>query len=330
MVKWFLIGLFVAAPTFAQQLSDVTKVERIIASDKSKLGWIPKLNIGANLSFASNSNVVGQTNGDSQTYGLNFKGELSHVAQLTEWRNTLTVLESTSKTASLPDSIKTGDDFKYETVFLYSLPSIPQIGPYAKGIVETALFRGEDVRDSVTTYNIHHIGGAVDTFNGQKINLTDSFRPLTTKESAGFFWKAVQQDNMNLELNLGLGALQVAADGQFAVGGKNATGAIDINELHSFTQAGVELGANFKGKIDEKSGYEVSADILSPFVTSRQSGDTRSDSRLTNYEFGAKLTSKVTSWASFSYDYKLKYQPLLVERGQSAHLLVLNINYNIF
>ena len=325
-----ILTLFMPAAWAQSNLATVGPTSRAPASDKKVLGWVPHVQVGSNLSFTSNSNVVGQTNGDSQTYGLNFKGELSHVTEFTEWRNTLTIQDATSKTADIPRFIKTTDDFKYETAFLYSLPSAPKIGPYVNASVETHLFNGEDVQANVSTYEIKPQGSATRTpFTGRSLHLTDPFKPLTTRESAGFFYKAFEQEAINLELRLGVGAMQIGADGQFAVTGKDPAGNINVDELRNVGQFGIEAGATAKGKIDDHSGWEASANVLTPLSWTHDPGDDRGSIRLTNVEMKAKLTSKITSWASFSYDYKFVLQPQLVDQTQQQHMLVLNLNYNI-
>jgi hypothetical protein len=315
---------------WAQTLTTLTPMTRAPASDKKVLGWIPKAQVGFNLSFTSNQDVVGQTNGSNQTYGLNFKGEFNHVAELSEWRNALSIQEGTSKTAALPRWTKANDDFKYETMYLYSLPAVPEIGPYVSGSIETTLFNSEDIQPTDTNYRIHPLGGGAGTaLTTQTLHLTDSFKPMTTKESAGFFWKAIEKETITLETRLGLGAMQVQADGQYAVGGKNAAGEIDVNELRSFQQFGVEAGVNAKGKINDNSNWESSVSVLTPLTWTHAEGDDRGSIRLTNIEAKARLVSKIVSWASFSYDYKFLVQPQLVDQTQQTHMLVLNINYNL-
>ena len=331
---WSVVATFMmlncSSIALAQNLTSITPATRTPASDKKEMGWIPHAQVGANLAFTSNQDVVGQTNGSSQTYGLNFKGELNNVRELTEWRNILTVQGATSKTAALPRWVKANDNIKYETAFLYSLPSVPEIGPYVNASVETHLFQSEDVQPTDTNYDIHTLDSATPTqFTGQTLHLTDAFKPLTTRESAGFFWKAFEKESLNLEARLGLGAMQVNADGQFALGSKNAAGRIDVNELKSFQQLGVEAGAIAKGKINDNSSWEANANVLTPLTWTREPGDDRSGWRLTNIEMKARLVSNITSWAAFSYDYKFLVQPQLVDQTQQTHMLVLNINYNL-
>lgn len=304
------------APTFTAPTAK--ELSRTVASDsKKELGWKPAASIGGLYSFSSSDNVVGQTNGVSQVYGLSFKGSLTEVTELTEWRSTLNYSGAATKTPAVPRYVKSSDELKLETIYLRSLESRPSMGPYAKADVTTSMFRGEDVRNQPTTYVISNSDGTVrGTQTDTSLPLTDAFRPLTTTESLGFFWKPQNDDNMILELRGGVGGMQVQAKDQLAVQDKTDTSAIEIVELKSFTQTGLEFGVLFKGKIDERTMYELNAESLTPVI--KESGETRDSLRLTNFNVAARVSSQITSWASIGYDYKLKMQPQLIERPRSS------------
>jgi len=322
----FAFGLSAVAQTA------VTPKEQIAGTQEKVMGWSKSANLGVNISFSSSKDVVGQTDGNSETYGANLKGGLNHMTEDSEWRNTLSLTETSTKTPALPRFVKSNDELKLESIYLYSLPSLPQVGPYAKAEASTALFKGEDVQASNVTYVItDNENVAQAPVTASTLHLTDAFKPLTTKESVGFFWKAKDEADLKVLFRLGFGATQVQADGQYAVTGKDAaTGNILVTELRNLSQAGLEAGVSVKGKIDEKSAYEAGVETLVPFINNKQAGDDRDALRLTNVDAFAKLTSNITTWASFGYDYKMKLQPQLVDRVQSIHMLVLNVNYNLF
>ncbi len=300
------------------------------APPEKVMGWSKTANLGANLSFSSSQDVVGQTDGTSQTYGLNLKGGFNRLSEQDEWRNNLSVIGATTRTPSVPRYVKSSDELKFDTLYLFPLPSHPSLGPYVKGDASAPMFKGEDVRAQTQTYRVTKRNGDQRTVAASSLRLTDGFKPLTTKEGVGFLWKAVQEEKFKLELRLGLGALQIDAKGQYSVQGPNAASEIMVGELSSVSQAGVEVGVSAKGKIDEKSSYEAGVEAMTPLVNNKPAGDKRDAVGLTNVDGFAKLTSNITSWASFSYDYKLKIQPQLVERAQQIHMLVLNVNYNLF
>lgn len=298
-------------------------------NEPRKEGWDRNLTLTGNLSFTSSEDVVGQTNGTSQTYGTNVKGSLYNYGLNHEWRNEIFVRGATTKTASIPRFVKTDDELKLNTIYLYFLPSLPQVGPYARAEAAAPMFRGEDVRSDVKTYRFLREGQPDRTYTGTSTRLTDAFRPLTTKEAVGFFYRPVWNDRVHLETRLGFAGQQIAAGGQLAVKGVNTAGEVEITELKSVRQAGLEAGASIRGKIDEKSSYEVGADLLTPFINDKPANDRRDAWRLTNVDAYAKLTSKVTDWMSFGYDYKLKIQPQLVDRTQQIHMLVINFTYPV-
>lgn len=299
------------------------------AEDAPKvLGWTKNANLGANLSISSSQDVVGQTDGTSQTYGATLKGGMNHNTESAEWRNDLSLMGATTKTPSVPRFIKSSDELKLSTIYLYSLEKYPKIGPYARGEAAAPMFKGEDVRATPKTYRYLDSGRSV---TESSVQLTESFKPLTTKESAGFFYKPVKEDRLKVETRVGVAAQQIAADGQYSVKGvSSTTGEVELNRLRDVSQAGAELAVLVKGKFHENATYEVGGEAMTPFINNKESADKRDAIRLTNVEAYAKLASNMTNWASFGYDYKLKIQPQLVDRAQQIHMFVVTLNHNLF
>lgn len=329
---FFFLILFVSSYTQAApqyRTSPFTTPKEIKFTEKKELGWKPAASISALYSFGSSENVVGQTDGTTQIFGMSFKGSLTEVAEMSEWRNSLNYSGATSKTPTVPHYVKSSDEFKLETIYLRSLPDEPTIGPFVKADVTTSLFRGEDARSGPTTYDIYNGDG---TLRGSQTDtslpLTDAFRPLTITESVGVFWKPHNDDKMVLEMRAGVGSAQVLAKNQLAIQDKSDTAAIEVVELKSYSQTGIEFGVLFKGKIDEKTMYELNAQSLTPVI--KESDESRDSFRLTNFNVSARLSSQITTWMSIGYDYKLKLQPQLIERPQTQQMLVINITYNLF
>lgn len=323
--------LMAAVPGWAQTtIWDSTKdLQRAPAAEgeEQPMGWQKSGVLGVNLSFSSSQDVVGQTNGTSQTYGLKTKGSLNYFSEIQEWRNELSVNEATTKTPNVPRFVKSDDELKLSTIYLYKLESNPKIGPYARAEAAAPIFKGEDVRSDAKTYTISRLDGTTASYTGTSLRLTDGFKPLTTKEAVGFFYKPYTTEKLKIETRLGFAAQQIAANGQYAVKGIDDAGNIEVIELRDVSQAGLEAGLSIKGAVDEKTSYEVGADSLTPFINNKPAGDDRDAWRLTNVEAFAKLTSKITDWASFGYDYKLKIQPQLVDRAQQIHMIVIGLTY---
>jgi len=298
--------------------------------DKRKLGWSKEAKIGANASFTSNENVVGQTDGSSQTYGLNLNIKANRLRELDEWRNEFTLIESTTKTPSLPSFTKSGDELKLSSIYLKALESHPKIGPYVKAEGAAPIFKGEDSRAKIVTYRIRHKDQSVESIQGSRLRLTDGLRPLTTKESVGTFWKILEGESLKIEGRVGLGAMQVQADGQYSAGTPDSNGDVPVRALRNLSQAGFEAALGLRGKVNDHASYEIGVETLTPVINNKQSGDKRDAIALTNLDGFAKYTTKIYSWASLSYDYKVKMQPQLIERAQQTHMVVLNISYSVF
>jgi hypothetical protein len=291
-------------------------------------GWQAKKNASVNFSLLSSQDVIGQSNGTSETYGLSLKSSLNRYHERDEWRNDLLLTEATTKTASIPRFVKSSDELKLSTIYLYFLPKNPRVGPYARAEAAAPLFNGEDVRSEVKTYRINAAGeNSSITRQDSSVRLTDGLNPLATKEAVGFFYQPVKEDRLSVEARLGAAALQIKADGGYSVKGVNKDGEVELNPLHDVHQAGLEAGVAIKGKFNQNSGYAVSAESLTPFINNKRLGDERDALRLTNVDGTARLESKLTTWLSTSYDYKLRIQPQLVDRAQQIHMFVLNLNY---
>lgn len=294
------------------------------------VGWSKTANLGLNLSLTSSRDVVGQTDGTSQTYGLNLKSGWNLKREKDEWRNDVSYVGNTTKTPGVPRFVKSGDELRAASTYLHALESLPKIGPYAKAEAAAPVFKGEDVRSENKTYNVTRLNGTSYNQYGSSFRLTDGFKPLTTKESVGFFYKPLAKEKIKAETRAGLGALQIAAKHQHSVTGSNDAGEIVVKELDDVSQVGIELAANVKGKFSEHSAYEIGVETLTPIASNKDDDDDREAIRLTNVDAFAKLSSNLTNWASMGYDYKLKIQPQLVDRTQQTHMFVLNINYNLF
>jgi len=324
----FVVLFFVFSQSAIAQDSLVAK-EAPKAPDKKTLGWTPIANVSVNAAVSSASNVVGQTDGSSENYGLDLRGGASYADIGSDWMNTLSYTGSTAKTPVQPRYVKSTDLLKFESLGLYSIPSAPKFGPYAKVSADSPIFFGEDVRPAVSTYNFSYRDGTSQQVSSNTLHLTDGFKPLTTKESVGGFWKAFDDGNVHFNTRLGIGAEQVAADGQLAVTGVAADGSVSVSELKSVSQLGVEAEVSGKGRIDEKSLWEVGVETLTPFISNKDASDNRDPIRLTNINGNAKLSVKLATWASLVYDYKVVIEPQLLDRTQQSNMLVLNLNTNI-
>lgn len=324
------LSLF-SLPAMAQNLTARSLAE-IQSSDSKQTseGWTPKLRISANANLMSSHRFIGQTDGDSTTLGLNLDGSLAYQKNRHTWRGLLHISEATTKTPTLSQFIKSSDEFKLESIYLYSSSQYPWLGPYLKGNLQTPLFKGEDIRPDSSTYVITDRHGSMRTFESSSLRLTDPFRPLSTRESGGLFMNLITEPRSKLQLRMGLGALQVNAKGQLAIQKKAGTSDIHVIELKSYEQAGLELGLSFEGQWDDRSSYSVGVESLTPFINDLEEGDTRDAWSLTEYDSFARLSTKVYEWLSLNYEFKLRKQPQLLEQTQTQHMVLANFVYDVF
>lgn len=312
--------------TNLQAQSEGTTLKSPVKKSKNlKQGWNPKLQINSNLSFQSSKDVTGQTDGDTVGAGLKLITGSDHLKDNKEWRNTLKLDISTNKTPTLPKYAKATDSFKIESIYLYGIEKNPKLGPYLSGSVETQIFKSEDLQSQDVTYNTP--SGSV---TASSYFLSDAFRPLTTKQAIGVFYKAINKEEKKLEFRFGIGAMQVVADDQFYVSEKTDT-TVTVKALESYNQMGFEYGFIWKGELNESTSYSVSGDFLTPLNADIDAGkecESCSGMELTNIEFVANIKTKINDWASLIYEYKAIKKPELLNKFQVQNGLVFNIAYD--
>lgn len=328
---FIIICSLLAIPAVAEEES-LTLKKAVKTDEKIKEGWTPKLKFGTNFSINSSNQVVGQADGDSVTVGLNIKGGLTYKKELAEWRQSLDYEGTTTKTPALPRYVKSADKLDYKTLYLRGLEKYPWIGPYARVTASTALFRGEDVQASDKEY-INSTNGGASLGTHSTYPLTEAFKPLSLSESVGLFAKIKETKTTLLEVRIGLGAVQYQADGQFRVDDSTAT-QIELKELNDSEQVGLEYGLVFSGKWDDKSDYSLTADFLTPLddkeIKTGDPCDTCTTLEKTTVDVKASIGTKLTEWAKLAYEYKAVNQPLVVDKFQIQHGVVLNIDYSIY
>lgn len=318
--------------SFAQETDSALTLDKKDTKpmEKAKEGWTPSLNLGAQVSFGSSSNVIGQPDGDSKTFGANLDGAYNYKHNKDEWQNSLKIKGASTTTPALPRYVKSSDELNFVSLYLHSLEAYPWMGPYVRVQAKTSLFKGEDVQAADKTYIKRTRAGATqETQTTSTLRLTDGFKPLSVKESVGVFFKLLEKPKAQLTARLGYGAIQVDASGQYAINDDDTTPQVEVEELASYSQNGVEGGFVYKGKIDDKTSYSLIGEFLTPINPDLEAGDERDDLEMTNRELTFKLTSKVYEWMSFNYEYSVKKEPQLLPRAQQQHLMSLSFAYSL-
>ncbi len=322
----------------AVAISGVTPVyvdKANFTKDSRPEGWGTRASVGATGAFANNGGVVGQADGSSFSLGLKGDAGLDYNHEKHEWRTTLGVAASVTRTPVIDQFVKTSDNLNLDTIYLFH--AVPWFGPFALGSFNTSMFAGADVEAAPVSYVITNADGTKQApIANTHLSLSDPFRPLTFKESAGVFVQPYQSVPATIELRVGAGAQEVLADGQLAVTATSGLGTptaeVDLKQLSNANQLGPEVAASVWGVILGKAiTYKVNFDAMTPAAHSAlAAGDTRGPFALTNVQVDGKVSFHFVEWASLDYQLRAIRQPQVVDNFQIQNTLLLTfgLSYN--
>jgi hypothetical protein len=301
--------------------------------DPAEAGWVGTIRLGANLNFTHNQDVVGQMTGSAVTLGGNFDGLLTYARDGHDWRNNLSLLEGFTYGPPINRFMKTTDRLLFESVYYYHPEKLKWLGPFARFVLDTAIFENTNHQATVVDY---HVVNEPDAFGSPKVfsqrkslHLSESFLPLTLKESVGVYANPIRTEAVEVLIRAGFGSHQVFADGQLALSDDPATAnIIEVQRMKDYVQGGFEAALVVQGAFyNKKIGYKVYGETMIPSIRQKEAGDNRSAISLTNVELGALLSFKLVSWASIDYTFKALRQPQLVDDWQIQNMLLLTFSY---
>lgn len=284
------------------------------------------LTLGATLNVNDNRSVVGQAQGTGFAGGYTADAAVDYNHTEHEWRNGLLLSAGTTRTPAIEAWIKTRDAVTLESIYLYHV--VPWFGPFARFGLDTQMFGGSDPRAAPTTYEIARPDGGKEMLTGTRLHLSDPFKPLTLKESAGAFVQPLSEERIQLEGRVGVGAQEVFANGVLALSDDVTTAdKVEVKELASFNQAGIEALAEATGTFrPQRITYKAGVGFLFPLAHSAlAAGDTRTNAQLTNLEIVGALSFKLLEWASLDYQLRVVRQPQLIDAWQVSNNLLLTI-----
>ncbi|HRE91439.1 MAG TPA: DUF3078 domain-containing protein [Myxococcota bacterium] len=311
-----------AGPAFAAADPGLLPTEGEVVKDAKPEGWDPALVLGASISLSSNSNFVGQPDGNSFTGGLNLLGALDYRKDIIDWRNTLKINEVFTRTPVIDEFVKTVDQLFFESVIY--LRYSETFGPFASVKLETAILEGRDVRPAAIDYSVD---GTVVAEDVTSIKTTDAFQPLQLKQAVGVFLRPISKKTVEVDVRAGFGASQTLADGARIVSDvATTTDVIELTSLKDVIQAGAVLGVEAKGEFEDgRVNYSARAEAMMPFINDDPAE--RSAVDLMNVDIGAKLGFKLFEWASLNYEIKIMRLPQLVDAWQIQNNLLLTFSY---
>ncbi len=329
--RWgtMLAMVLVSLPAFSYATGVFDKKKGLDPDKKDNVptGWAAYVQLGTSGSLASNSSVIGQTDGLSLTFGLTTAGGVSFACGPHDWRSKLALTLLFSRTPVITERlIKATDELALDST--YYLRLLKWVGPFVRAGLQTNLLPNWNVQASSVTFRKKLEDGTTQDVVASVLDLSSAFQPLTLKQSIGAFFRPYRKKTLELEIRIGLGAHEVFATGAFALDDDSKTPEIEVTELHSYNQLGGEFGlyirgSHYKGKLR----YDLHSEILIPMVADRKDSETRSLVELTNFSFGAKISFKLLAWLSLDYQFKAILQPQLLDEWQVQNTLLLTIGY---
>ncbi len=326
-----------------EEAKKVLEEQKKAEEEKKADGWRLSLQVGLNLSLSDSQGVPGIEDGTTYQVGGAIKGGAKLVSGQHEWRNSLDITHTRTSAPPLEEFIKSADDLTLKSMYLYHLPSIPWLGPFARFRLTTAMFPGELLLAADAPYQVD---GATDadgnpiltTLPGRTaLDLTSAFEPLLLRQSVGAFASPVANETINLTISLGGGAQEIITQGGQVVADNPETPFIEINSLRDSTQIGLEVEVSAEGALTETLTYALTLNTLTPFYSDPstsaadpETGETLEGAiELTNVDIGAKVGVKLAKWASLDYVLSAKYLPLVVPDWQVTNSLLLNASFNL-
>lgn len=336
-------ALMFAGPAFGQQdVVDNQDIKEHATKDKGlPEGWSFKLSLGANTSLNYSSAVVGQVDGETFQFGLQTQGNADLRSGQHEWTNRLSINFAQTKTPQIESWVKSQDEATFRTMWLYKIPSIPWFGPYARARVATSLAPGYLVFSADTILRSDKNANQL-LLAQQRVKVTDSFEPLTLRESAGVFMRAVEQDDVGVTFTLGAGAQQVFADGYTVADNPDTANIVELAPVNDSQLIGVEAEMDAAGKLNELVAWSFNVNLLYPFISDPEpsipvydgAGNVTGEKALDGIdalqtEINGKLSIKLAEWASLDNVVMVKRVPVVSDDWQVQVGLLLTSAFNL-
>jgi hypothetical protein len=281
------------------------------------------LKAAGNLSFTHSSQVIGSPDGLTLQLGGTLDAGATVRRGRHEWQNGLLLAEGQTKSPILESFLKTTDSLEVDTTYLWHWPGADWFGPFARIHLTTTILPGyhvqpEDV-DVVTTFTDG--GTASQTLPGQtRLELTGPFEPLVLRESAGAFGRLDRGPPLFVDVKLGPAVQEIFARDGFVVADDPDTPTLEVHQLQSSVETGVELAGDAKGAVGEMLTWSIKANFFYPLTASIDT-DVHGLSRM-NASIQAKVSAKLTGWASVDYLFTATRVPLVLDAWQVQNGLV--------
>jgi hypothetical protein len=316
-------------PAISAQAQELTQKTPEKSSEAEQEGWTPSGVAAGQFNMDHSKDVVGQTNGSGQKYGLNLALGLKLKEGENRWTNKLDTNVGFTRTAALPRLVKSADDLKFVSMYTYSFELPPPVGPYARFSLQTGMFTGRAETAEEKTYQIASADGSSETKKTNSLFLTKAFQPVTTRESFGGFITLANEKELSSMARLGFGFEQFSgAKNEFKVSDNEDTkDVIEVTEMKDYKIAGIEGGANISSALNETTSLSAEGEFLYPLSVEDSVKGDKEGAELLNWELKAKLSTRIISWLSANYEFSAKKQPFVQSKAQIQNTLALQALY---
>ena len=189
------------------------EVDPSLLDAQVKSDWTLRGVLGGSADF-NRSNQVGQIEGWNLGLAVFFDATAMWQHDKHQWVTRLEVQEEQSRPTG-QDFINAADRLFFHTIYTYNL--LQWFGPYARVGVTTSLFDRHQYFDDPTTVDrFDRAGNVEETINvTDRIGVASAFAPTVIREGAGGNFRLFRRRNLELDLRLGVGALQTIANGLY-------------------------------------------------------------------------------------------------------------------
>ena len=285
------------------------------ATDKDVVGWNPSLSVNGSVNLVDNSNVVGQVEGTSALFGAGVSGGADYVRGPMMWRNQLSITEGFAKTPVVDDFVKTNDELALESMYNYFFVS--KLGVFGRVKLTTTLFPARKVTADPATYTLLSAepGGASRSVTSDDLEVASAFDPVSLNYSAGAFAQPLGRDELTVDVRAGVGGRHTFASGVFVQNDDSATPDIELQELATVHQAGIEVFAGLTGKAQkDRLKYSAGVSLLYPVINNDDFD--RSAGKLLRLALEATATVAIFDWMGVVYKGSIVRDPQLFPDGE--------------
>ncbi len=336
MLALALLVLAQTAPATASPSDDADKdlnAEKMFAKQEPTTpdGWKLNLNIGATGAMTRSTNVIGTVNGTTAQAGLLVDGGATLRHGLNSWENGLKITESFTRTPTIPHFLKSADEFRLQSTYLHRLEALQWLGPYARFLGTTSLFRGWNITPTgVDTIRRTGVDGNHTDFvtsPGHKYGTTKPFEPTLLRQSLGMFANALEGKEATLRTRVGAAMQELITQNGYALTDDATTpNILEYTQLRSSLQGGAEFDIETLGTIVENITYAGRAGFFYPIW---ETNDAQLTGSKLQTDISAKLSFHMSKYISLDYVLSAKRIPQIVEQWQVTNGILLSVAMNV-